>query len=185
MKDVYVATMVRLVNMVPSFRLMAQHSTPLLRQIKHVLGSTLHQQIWAICCRVFLGELLLLSVFDQRRHLAWGDIAVDNQDNPHALQIHLKQSKRDQFGRRVNVVLGTNGRDLCPVAAELNYRASRGTHPGPFFISTTSCHIVKSGLITDLRKIIATLGLPHEQFADHSFRIGAATKAAVAGSSHS
>ena len=46
-------------------------------------------------------------------------------------------------------------------------------------------HIVKSGLITDLRKIIATLGLPHEQFADHSFKIGAATKAAVAGSSHS
>ena len=98
----------------------------LLRQIKHSLESTAHQErvvIWAICCVAFfgcfrLGELLLESPsnFEPR---AWGDVAVDNQAAPSILQIHLKQSKTDQFGRGVDIVLGRTGKGLCPVAATL------------------------------------------------------------------
>ena len=105
----------------------------LLRQIRHYLEATVHSErvvLWAICCLAFfgcfrLGELLLesLASFDHRRHLAWGDVAVDklllespasldhrrhlawgdvtvdNQANPRTLRVHLKQSKTDQFGR--------------------------------------------------------------------------------------
>ena len=70
----------------------------LLRQMKHSLESTAHQErvvIWAICCVAFfgcfrLGELLLESPsnFELRRHLTRGDVAVDNQVDPSILQIH-------------------------------------------------------------------------------------------------
>ena len=41
--------------------------------------------------------------------------------------------------------------------------------------------IAKAHFITELRKVIAGLGLPQDQFAGNSFRIGAATTAALAG----
>ena len=44
-----------------------------------------------------------------------------------------------------------------------------------------ACPIAKAYFITELRKVITGLGLPQDQFAGHSFRIGAATTAALAG----
>ena len=57
-----------------------------------------------------------------------GDVAIDNQDNPRMVKFHLKQSKTDQLGKGVDVVVG-----LCPVPCCGNlslYRCSRGL-PGP------------------------------------------------------
>ena len=164
---------------------------PLLRQICRCLEATMHSErvvLWAICSLAFfgcfrLGELLLESSpsFDRRRHLAWGDIAVDNQANPRMLRIHLKQSKTDQFGRGADVVVGRTGRDLCPVAAVLGYIAIRGSQPGPFFLNPRGQPITKAHFVGEVRIIIGSLGFPQEQFAGHSFRIGAATSAALAG----
>ena len=164
---------------------------PLLRQICRCLEATMHSErvvLWAICSLAFfgcfrLGELLLESSpsFDRRRHLAWGDIAVDDQANPRMLRIHLKQSKTDQFGRGADVVVGRTGRDLCPVAAVLGYIAIRGPQPGPFFLNPRGQPITKAHFVGEVRIIIGSLGFPQEQFAGHSFRIGAATLAALAG----
>ena len=163
----------------------------LLRQICHYLEATVHNErvvLWAICCLAFfgcfrLGELLLESPasFDHRRHLAWGDVAVDNEANPRTLRIHLKQSKTDQFGRGADVVVGTTGRELCPVSAVLGYIAIRGSQPGPFFLKPRAGPITKAHFVGELRTVISSLGFPQEQFAGHSFRIGAATSAALAG----
>ena len=75
----------------------------LLRQIKQQLEAIHHNERVVFCavyCVAFfwcfrLGELLLESTasFDQHRHLAWGDVVVDNQADPRMLHIHLKQSK--------------------------------------------------------------------------------------------
>lgn len=98
------------------------------------------EMLWAAASLCFFGffrsgELFVptLTAFDERVHLAWGDVAVDNQKNPSSLRVHLKRSKCDQFGRGVDVYVGRTGSCLCPVAAVLAYMVSRGPGPGPFF----------------------------------------------------
>ena len=59
-------------------------------------------------------------------HLSWSSIAVDSQVEPSMLQIHLKQSKNNQFGRGINVFIRRIENELCPVAAALAYLAVCG-----------------------------------------------------------
>ena len=163
----------------------------LLQQLRQYLEVTAHEErivIWAICCAAFfgcfrLGELLLESMasFDQQRHLAWGDVAVDDPADPHMLRIHIKHSKTDQFLRGADIVMGRTGTDLCPVAAILGYITVRGSQPGPFFLNTQARPVTKSLFVSELRKAIAGLRLPQEHFAGHSFRIRAETSRALAG----
>ena len=130
-----------------------------------------------------LGELLLVkqSDFNPRLHLAWGDMAVDNQQAPSMLKFHLKQSKTDPFGRGADIILGRTGCDLCPVAAVLTYAAARGSQPGPFFMTPAARPLTKQEFVSEIRKVLVRLGLPDHEYAGHSFRIGAATSAAMAG----
>jgi hypothetical protein len=97
------------------------------------------------------------------------------------VKIHLKQSKTDQLGRGVDIVVGRTDSDLCPVAAILAYIAARGNRQGPFFLTGTGTPLTKPNFIADLRRVLAAAGLPQDDYAGHSFRIGAATSAALAG----
>ena len=162
-----------------------------LRRVKAELersGEPERSVVWAVCCVAFfgffrLGELLLPSrdAFNPRLHLAWGDVAVDNVRNPRMVRCHLKQSKTDQLGRGVDVVLERTGLELCPVAAVLGYIALRGDQSGPFFLTTAKTPLSKPDFISKFRTVLGRLGLPAEDYAGHSFRIGAATSAALAG----
>ena len=130
-----------------------------------------------------LGELFPTSAaaFNATTDLAWGDVAVDNRRNPRMLQIHLKTSKTQQFGPGVDIVLGTTGTTLCPVTAMVQYIAERGSQPGAFFLSPTKTALTKAQFVSRIRAILQLLGLPHCDYAGHSFRIGAATTAASMG----
>ena len=162
-----------------------------LRRVKAELEQSRHPEgvvLWAVCCVAFfgffrLGELLLASrdAFNPSLHLAWGDVAVDSTLNPRMVRCHLKHSKTDQLGRGVYVVLGRTGLELCPVAAVLAFMACRGDQPGPFFLTTARVPLTKSDFISILRTLLASIGLPAADYAGHSFRIGAATSAALAG----
>ena len=67
-------------------------TTRLLRQIRLALDSTVNPEkivLWEVCCTAFfgffgLGELLPSTgvTFNPRLHLAWGDVAVDDQQDP-------------------------------------------------------------------------------------------------------
>ena len=159
----------------------------MLRNIREELERSAHQKLvlWAVCCTAFfgffrLGELLLEreTDFNPRLHLAWGD---NNQQAPTVIKLHLKQSKTDPFGRGADIVLGKTGCNLCPVAAILGYVAARGDQQGPFFVTKEAKPLTKHVFVTEVRKVLARLGLPDHQYAGHSFRIGAATSAALAG----
>ena len=76
------------------------------------------------------------------------------------VRCHLKQSKTDQLGRGVDVVLGRTGLELCPVAAVLSYIVRRGSQPGPFFLTTAGVPLVKQEFVSEFRKILAAVGLP-------------------------
>ena len=65
-----------------------------------------------------------VNVLNSAVHLAWGDVAVDSIVVPTCVRVHLKQSKYDQFGKRVDVYVGD---ELCPVAGLLAYITLLGT----------------------------------------------------------
>ncbi len=97
------------------------------------------------------------------------------------VRFHLKKSKCDQFGQGIDVVVGRSGNELCPVAAVLGYIAVRGAAPGPFFLDADSRIVTKPWFVDQIRQLLRGIGLPQHQYAGHSFRIGAATTAALAG----
>lgn len=144
--------------------------------------------VWAIASMAFfsffhLGELLPepSSSSQPATDLSWGDVAVDNHTNPKMIQIHLKWSKCDQFGAGSDIVLGCTGSAICPVAALLRYIAVRGDRPGPFFLVKSGSIATKPWFMGHIRTALGSLGLPQGDFAGHSFRIGAATTAALRG----
>ena len=62
--------------------------------------------IWAAAIMSFFGffragEITTptLTSYDPRKHLAWGDVTMDDPINPSTLRIRLKFSKTDQFGK--------------------------------------------------------------------------------------
>lgn len=50
--------------------------------------------------------MLSVSAFDERVHLAWVDVAVDQISPLSVVRMHLKTSKCDQFGKGVDIYLG-------------------------------------------------------------------------------
>ena len=164
----------------------------LLRQIRAALDSSRNPEkmtLWAVCCTAFfgffqLGELLLATAvtFKPGQHLAWGDVAVDNPQDPGMIRIYLKQSKTDQTGQEVHIILGRTGADLCSVAAVLGYIAIRRARPGPFRLNSRGEPLLKHVFVDEIHRIMGDIGFPQHQYAGHSFRIGAAIVAvALAG----
>ena len=164
---------------------------PILQQIRQRLILTNHPEqvvIWAIACTAFfgffrLGELLVKSEaeFNPAIHLCWGDLAIDNSANPSMVQIHLKTSKCDQFGRGADIVLGLTGTEVCPITAILAYIESRQDLPGPLFLLSSKKPVTKTWFTQQIRSVLSDIGLQQNQYAGHSFRIGAATTAALVG----
>ena len=143
---------------------------------------------WAIATTAFfgffrLGELLVETEasYNPALHLSWGDVAINDLSATTMVKLHLKKSKCDQFGTGADVLLGRSGCQLCPVAAILAYIVARGNTPGPFFINRNRAPITKSSFILKIRAALRATGYAEDQFAGHSFRIGAATTAALVG----
>lgn len=163
----------------------------ILEAIQHSLATSTNPDkgvLWAVSASAFfgffrLGELLQESStqFNPATSLAWGDVAVDSHANPKMIQFHLKVSKCDQFGAGSDIVVGRTDSPLCPVAAILKYIEVRGDTPGPFFVDSSHKALTKQKFVSQIRIILNSIGLQQDQYAGHSFRIGAATTAALAG----
>ena len=129
------------------------------------------------------GELTVpsASAFDPAVHLAWGDVAADENQPPSMVRVFLKRSKCDQFGRGVTVYVGKTDNSLCPVSAILAYVARRGDAPGAFFRFRSDAPLTKTRFVTHVREALLRAGICYQNYSGHSFRIGAATAAAQAG----
>ena len=123
-------------------------TTHVLRQQKGVLGSTAHPEgtlLWAVSCTEFLGffrlgELLTTDSTFNACSLGVGGHRRRQHSIPNNGADPPEKSKIDQFGSGADVILGTTGMDLCPVAAMLAYVVSQGSSPGPFFrLSNGNC----------------------------------------------
>ena len=144
--------------------------------------------IWAIASAAFfgffrLGELLVESPdsYNPATSLSWGDVAVDSQSSPSMIRIHLWRSKCDQLGKGVDVVVGRTDTPICPVSAILAYIRHRQDIPGAFFVTAGQTPATKAWFVNQIREVLASVGILQDDYAGHSFRIGAATTAALAG----
>ena len=163
----------------------------ILRRMKAVLDTSPCRErlvVWAIVCSAFfgffrLGELLPTGskCFNPAVDLAWGDVSLDNHDNPQMVQFHLKVSKCDQLGAGVDIVVGRTGKDLYPVAALVAFVKVRGSGLGPFFLDSAGVAITKERFVAEIRRCLESASLQQGDYAEHSFRIGAVTTAAMVG----
>ena len=98
------------------------------------------------------------------------------------VSILIRYSKTDQGGSSITIMLHENQfKDLCPVQALKDYLSIRPSVQGPLFVHFDTEPLTKAQVNKILKKGVETLGLPAEDYSSHSFRIGAATSAAIQG----
>ena len=144
--------------------------------------------LWAAVCLCFFGflragEALVPSdaTYDPAVHLSHGDVRVDSTSDPQCIEVRIKSSKTDPFRKGVTVLLGRTNAALCPVAALLAYMVQRGSLPGPFFQFADGRVLTRVRLVSALHVALQEAGIDDSRFSGHSFRIGAATTAALQG----
>ena len=141
--------------------------------------------MWAAATTTFFsfcraGEIVVEreDSYDPNSHLSFRDIAMDDAKSPSMVSLLLRHSKTDQACKGVKIVIGKTGDDLCPIAALL---AKREDCPGPLFMCSNGKPLMKTRFVTEIRSALTKAKRPARDYAGHSFRIGAATTAAVAG----
>ena len=135
--------------------------------------------IFSFCCS---GEVTVENEasYDHNTNLSFSD-AVDNAVSPSVISLNIKCSKTDQGRVGCQVILGKTGDDLCPIMALLDYLTSRGDKPGALFQWQDGTPLSKTRFVEAVRQALTAAHLPAQDYAGHSFRIGAATTAAMAG----
>ena len=144
--------------------------------------------LWAACLTTFFsfcrsGEVTVETEgqYDPNTHLSYSDVATDNLSCPTVISLNIKPSKTDQGRVGCQVVLGKTNDDLCPVTAFLQYLSRRGGLPGALFQWQDGTPLSKTKFVEAVRQGLSAANLPAQQYAGHSFRIGAATTAAMMG----
>lgn len=132
--------------------------------------------LWAaatLCFFAFLrmGEAVSPSDagFDSRYHLAYGDVRVNSTSNPQWMEVQIKRSKCDQFGRGVTLVVGATRMEICPMASMLAYLVRRGDSPGPLFRFADGRCLTRNRFISALRSALGECGIVPSLYTGHSF----------------
>ena len=145
--------------------------------------------LWAACCLGFFG-FLRVGEFTARDGssplnpdiISVHDISRAPGDPPNYICVHLRVSKTDPFGRGVHMYLGRTASVICPVAAILSFMTIRPSHlTGPLLRFLDGSTLTRTFLISTVKRALATAGIDPTRYSGHSFRIGAATSAALAG----
>ena len=97
------------------------------------------------------------------------------------MEVVIKRSKCDQFGSGVTLSVGATHGDLCPVAAMLGYLVQRGSAPSPLFMFDDGRLLTRDRFVSAMRTALTNGDIDPSQYAGHSFRVGAATTAALQG----
>ena len=123
------------------------------------------------------------SCFSSSKHLALKDaIFYPSFRNPSFMTLRFKYSKTDPFGKGHVVTLFCTPTGTCPVTAMQVYLSMRAYQPeSPLLSLADGTPLTRTKFVMMLRTVLSKVGLNEDLYAGHSFRIGAATTAAVAG----
>ena len=102
--------------------------------------------------------------------------------DPGRVNFNLRHSKGDRSRHGVLVTLtALPNHRLCPVRAMEHYFTIRPVEPHAAFVHFDHTNLTRYQFQAVLKKTLVYSGLPSDNFKSHSFRIGAATSAALNG----
>ena len=146
------------------------------------------KMLWAACCLGFFGFLRAGEFTYNPKPgeqfppmLTARDVAVDSRSAPSWMSVCIRRCKTDQFGQGFRLIIGRSFRQICPVAAMLDYLATRPAVSGPLFVFHNGTPLSRESLIREVRNALGAAGVDPSAYSGHSFRIGAATAAASIG----
>lgn len=129
-----------------------------------------------------VGEFTMKTMSDKGdRVIAVSDIRFEGP-GVKALYLRLRYSKTDQAGRSTVIKLNRCiYSQICPVQALMCYMSNRPEANAPLFIHMDKKPLTRFQFQSVLNKTLACCGIATAEFKTHSFRIGAATTAAMCG----
>ncbi|XP_067323141.1 tyrosine recombinase XerC-like [Anolis sagrei] len=157
-----------------------------MKQLWPSLCTTLYEQLLfhaaaltAFFAALRVSELVALSKKDtSHRALLFSDVKIFQE----SMEVTIRSSKTDQGSRgQVLRLLKCGEEELCPVMAMTRFTALRGNGGGYLFCHQDGKPLTKFQFWAITAKALDLLGLGHLKFGTHSFRIGAASAAAVMG----
>ena len=118
---------------------------------------------------------------DLTSSIKWQDIKIDMERQ--CLDAWLQWSKTDPSGKGTTITVGANS-DLwiCPVRKLIEYKQIFRSTESTVFVHHNGAPLTRAALTTELRRLLPLCGVTNsDDYASHSFCIGAATSAAMAG----
>ena len=123
------------------------------------------------------------SGLSKRHALCHDDVLINCNRN--LLYVTLHSSKTDQFGHQTKLELSKHDLGLvCPVLNMVRYLKVRPKIDGLLFCHLNSKPLTRYQVSSMIKKAVRFLGLNENDYNTHSFRIGAATSAALMGKSN-
>lgn len=107
------------------------------------------------------------------------DVLLDAKSE--SLFLCIRHSKADQFGKGVTMKVSRTNSPTCPVSHMRHYLEHRPSVIGPLFCHFDGSPLTRYQFSSVLKKSLAFLRPNYTMYTSHSFRIGAATAAAMAG----
>ncbi len=144
--------------------------------------------LWVAACTCFFGCLRAGEAlapergeFDEKAHLGWEDVQMEDAASPRWIRLRIKESKTDRLREGAFVTLPRTDLEICPVRAVLWWSGRQ--------VQVRSCRdrekggLTRRDFVSEVRKALVEREMPDAGISGHSFRIGAATAAAVSGAS--
>ena len=140
--------------------------------------------LWAACTFAFFGFLHSSEYttpstvkFHRKVTLQLKDVTLQKSK----MLIRIKGSKTDLFRKAVTLTTSKTGSFVCPVHAMKKYLPAHPSKTGPLFQTLSRGYLTRSTICKLLKETLKSSGIDTTRYSSHSFRIGAATTAAVAG----
>ena len=139
--------------------------------------------LWAAFTLAFFGFLRVgeLTYSSAKTFLTVRDITfIPNITTPTSMRVHIKQSKTDPFRQGTTLVIASHSL-VCAVTDLREYLLQRNPADPeePLFMLQNKEPLTRTLLNDNLRELLNILGYVENEYALHSFRIGAATTAAT------
>ena len=149
----------------------------LIDSIEHVTDNVYETRLFkSMYILMFYAFLRIGEVTNSQNNLQFQDVSVSSS----GIVIRFTKFKH-HVGSPILVNILPTGDKYCPVQLVLAYLQFRGSIQGPFFCTPNLHPVLPTQFSSILSKTVSFNRLDHHNFKPHSFRIGAATVAAMLG----
>lgn len=131
-----------------------------------------------------IGEIVFTKMSQTHQIIGVKDARVIQEKNHQSIEVRLRHSKNDQSGKGTYIYISETGTSVCPVLLFRKYMSERPKVDGPLFCHYNKRHVSRYQFSSILNKSLKVIGIKSDGYKSHSFRIGAATAAALNGVSN-